>query len=132
MTPFLVAFALFCAFIAGAAYTFGIVQRDIGNRNRAHANWRTALVYVVVALIAAFGPLARAANVMELPGVATFTDERGECPRLWRVAVAPDGTRGCWTIGEVNRAITIRWPDGSTVEYSEMRFNIYARSVSHG
>jgi hypothetical protein len=126
IVPFVI-IALLFAIGAGMLIAVGTIANDLGNKRRSSLAQRVAVAYLVLALLFAFGPLARAADVAEIPGVAVFTDERGECPRLWRIARAPDGTLGCWTIGEIDRAVTIKWPDGSTVEYSELRFEIYAR-----
>jgi len=126
--------ALLFAMGAGALLFAGTIARDAGRNTRARLLHRSAVAYLVVALLFAFAPLARAADnvtaldtVAEIPGVAKFTDQRGDCPRLWRVAIAPNGAHGCWTIGEIDRAVSIRWPDGSTVEFSAIQFDIYAR-----
>lgn len=101
----------------------------------AMARRHIVLLLTVAAFVFGFDAVqaARADNVSpadtvaEIPGVAKFTDQRGDCPRLWRVAIAPNGEHGCWTIGERTRAVMIRWPSGVVVRYSETQFNIYAR-----
>lgn len=128
MNPLILLVALIGA-IAGIVFAVGRFASDRGDKSAAwQSNAIVSLLVVGIIAIACAYPLpAKAATVAEILNVAKFTDERGECPRLHRVAIAPDGTRGCWTMGEVDRRITIRWPDGRVVEYSEIQFNIYAR-----
>lgn len=70
--------------------------------------------------------VTQARTVADL-GDIRFTDQRGHCPRLYRVARRADLSTGCWTIHEHTRAITIRWDDGSTQQFTEIQFEIYGR-----
>lgn len=83
---------------------------------------------ILAALLAA---PAQAATVAEI-GNARLTDEAGQCPRLHRVAYRTDFTRGCWTIGEHSREISITWEDGRVDHYTEMQFEIHGRVVTAG
>lgn len=127
MNSLIFAAALF-GFLAGAAVATDYFVSDSADKS-ALRYLRFTLVLVVAVLIAmiVFPLPAQAATVAEIPGVAKFTTERGDCPWMHRVAIAPNGTRGCWTIGEIDRRVTIRWPDGRVVSFSETQFNIYAR-----
>ena len=126
MNAFLVVLALLYALSAAQHVTAGNLLRKTGFPASAAVRYTTAILLALASLMFTVC-VARAATVAEIPGVAKFTDERGNCPRLWRVAIAPTGERGCWTIDEVSRAVTIRWFDGAVLVYSETRFNIYAQ-----
>lgn len=80
-------------------------------------------------ILLAFIPRAKAADVMEIPGVAVLTDERGQCPRNHAIAKFPDLTRGCWTIGEHDRITRIYRGRKLVAEYSSVRLEIYGRLV---
>lgn len=128
IVPFVFVALLFAAG-AGMLIALGTLSKDSGRLPVGKKAHLVAVVYILLALLFAFGPLARAADVAEIPSVAVFTDEQDECPRLWRMARSPDRrTLGCWTIGEVDRRITIRWDDGRVASYSEMQFEIYANT----
>lgn len=77
-------------------------------------------------LIAMFSP-AHAKPVAEVPERIVLTDERGKCPRMHRVAIRGDFVRGCWTMDEISRAITIVWEDNEVSRYTEMQLEIYGR-----
>lgn len=127
MTPFAI-LATVCGLFVGMLL---MVAGSAAVRGDVAGTWWSrslALLFLVMAMSSLFYiHRAEAANVAEIPGVAVFTDEHGECPRLYRVAKDPRGNLGCWTIGEHDRAIRIEWADGRVEEYSETRFNIYAR-----
>lgn len=135
MIPALVFIALLCAAFAGMQWAASTAAAVFDRRVRARSYRRSAVAWSVIALLLAFLPLARADNVaptdaiLEIPGVAKFTALRGDCPRLWRTAIAPNGMHGCYTMDEHTRAVTIRWPDGSGAYYLETQFNIYARDA---
>ena len=88
---------------------------------------RIVLVSALAALALAYGiDAAHAATVARIND-AKLTDEHAQCPRLYREAVRFDGVRGCWTIGEHSRGVTIFWADGRIDRYTEMQFEIYGR-----
>lgn len=112
---------------AGTFFAFALIDHARERKRGRNFQLLVGAVLIFLALTTATVP-AKAAVVAEVPGVVRFTDETSPaCPRLHYVALAPDNTRGCWTIGEWSRVIVVTWPNGTRIEYTEMQFEIYAR-----